>query len=90
MILQGFDLVQTLALLHHGGKTLDLSAGHLQHVVETIQHNLDNLGVLAVQQVAKGWNNPFLDQVRNLGFIPRNGEVRNCPGSLLLRLKFSP
>ncbi len=50
VILQGFDLVQTLALLDHGGQGLDLGTRHLQHVVETIQHNLYHLSVLAVQQ----------------------------------------
>jgi hypothetical protein len=87
MILQNFDLVQSVALLDHRAQLLHLRPRHLQHVVDPVQHDLNHLGVLAVEQVAEGGDDAFADQGRHLLLVAADGQVADGPGGLLLRLE---
>lgn len=63
----------TSTFLNHICKLLDLRACHLEHVVNAIQHHLDHLSVLAVQQIAEWWDHTLLDQPCYLLPVPTDG-----------------
>ena len=44
----------------------------------------------AVYLLAEGWDDTLLHQEGDLGFVPGDGQVRDRPRSLLLRLELSP
>merc|ERR1719153_1740211 len=66
MILQTLYFVQTSTLLHHGSNSLYVWSCQLKHVVYPVQDDLDDLSVLAVQEVEEWRDNPLCDQVSHL------------------------
>ena len=51
--------------------------------------HLNDLGVLASQELAEGRNEPLLDQVGHLLLSAGDGQVRNGPGGFFLRLELA-
>merc|ERR1719500_212202 len=90
VVLQAFNLIQPSALLNHSRHRLNIGSSQFQHVVQSVQDHLDHLRVLAVQKVAKGWNDSLGHKVGNLSLVARYCEVADRPRRLLLSLEFPP
>lgn len=89
MILETLDLVEAAALLDHVGDGLNVAAGHLEEVVDAVEDDLDDLGVLAAEEAAEGRDDALLDQVCHLLLAAGDGQVRDGPRGLLLGLEFA-
>lgn len=60
---------------------------HLEDIAEAVKNDLDDLGILHHQQVAKGRNHLLLDQVSHLILSTTYCQVADGPGCFLLSSK---
>ena len=89
VVLQALDLVQTSALFNHAGDAFEVGASHLEQVVDAIKHHLHYLSVLATEKPAKWRDHSLTHEIANLRFVAGNGQVRDGPRRLLLRLELA-
>lgn len=76
-------------VLIHSVRLLLVALSDLQDVLESVQRDLDDLVVGALQQVAERLDTPLADEVANLTRLLQSsrGRVRHGPAGLLLRLE---
>lgn len=70
---------RTSTLLNEVSDSFSLLDGHLEDIVEAVENDLDDLGVLHYQQVAEWRNHLLLNQVRHLQAHGRCGISAQLP-----------
>ena len=95
MLLQLLDLGEALGLGDEGGhlvvraSLLGLLVADLEDILQALEGDRDDLGIVDGKEVAKGADAALLDEELDLGCIATGGGVADGPGSLLADIELS-